>query len=162
MSGQKTKRILSFLSLFGVFLSLGSTTMLAQTALVVEGKVVGYEPYTIKPFGGPLAHPLLFRVTKVLEGSEKSEFIIINFWKTSVDRSYASEHFGLDRALTFKLERQTFCDKKIKGLMRPGLTRDDGKVIKASQTFTLVPGIEKVSLPLNKQVPCYLDARNST
>jgi hypothetical protein len=77
-------------------------------------------------------------VTKIIEGKEKSDLIIVNFWRVSLNKSYADKHFGIDKIINFRLERHKSCDSKIKSLMRPGLTREGEKVVEISDTFSLV------------------------
>ena len=128
----------------------------AGSKLVVEGNVLGYDLYLIRPTSYPgLLYPVLFKVTKVIKGDEKSSYILV--WFENLKRDFAIREFGLNKISSFTLERQTSCKRKIKSLMYKGRTLDDlGRIIEADQTFTLVPGIDKKSLPLEKKIPCYM------
>jgi hypothetical protein len=142
------------LALLVLFFANLSLKVEARADLIIEGNVLGYNLYSIKSSSNPgLMYPALVKVTKVLEGEEKSQYILLLFGIG--DRGFAAENFGLNKTLTFKLKRQTFCDKKINSLMYPGLTLVNGKIVETSQTFTLVPGVDKESLPLKRKIPCY-------
>jgi len=136
-------------------LGIVSPKVEARTQLVIEGNVLGYNLYANKPVSLPMLYPSLVRITKILKGKEKSQYVLVLF--SGLKKDFAMDKFGPDKILKFELERQTFCDNRIGNLMYPGLTLDDnGKVIETSQTFTLVPGVVKKSLPLKKKVPCYV------
>jgi hypothetical protein len=152
--GKLLKHLLVVSAQFILFLGINSSAASAQTDLVVEGNVLGYNLYTVRPSGfDGITFPVLLKVRKITEGKERSEYIVVLL--TNLDKSFAEENFGLNKTLTFKLYRKSFCDKKLKNLMYPGLTLKDGMVVKTSQTFILAPGVEKKMLPLNKVIPCY-------
>jgi hypothetical protein len=138
-----------------LFLGIVPREVEARADLIIEGRVLGFDLYTIKPTSYPgLMYPVLVKVAKVLEGEERSQYVLVLF--ESLEKDFALQNFGLDKASTFKLKRQIFCDQKIASLMYPGLTLQNGKVIETSQTFTLVNGVYKGSLPLKKKIPCYV------
>jgi hypothetical protein len=124
-----------------------------KTNLEVEGNVLGYNLYLIKPTN-KLFYPAVVKVKNVIQGTEKSEYIYVLLY--SLDKDYAEENFGANKISTFKLERQKFCDIKIKNLLYAGQTIENGKIVETSQTFTLVLGVESKSLPLKKIIPCYI------
>lgn len=141
--------------LFVIVFAMNPTKTAAQSKLVVEGSVVGYELYKVRPIGIPMLYPMLVRVTKTIEGEEKSEFIkVLSF---EINEDYAQKNYTLEKLSTLRLERRNFCGGfRIKSLMYPGLTIENGQVVETSQTFTLVPGIIRTSLPLKKKIPCYV------
>lgn len=99
---------------------------------------------------------MFLKVAKVVEGVEKSEYIMVllhNLYK-----EYAEENFGLDKITTLKIKRQNYCGTKIKYFFRSGSTIENGRLVKSPPSFTLVPGVEKETLPLKKKNPCYLEA----
>ena len=154
MRRNKLRFILDCLVVLMLIITANSTNGQATTDLIVNGNVLGYNLYTIKPTSNPgLMYPALVRVTRVVEGEEKSPHILVLF--ESLKEEFALEIFGLDKTSTFKLKRQAFCDKKIESLMYPGLTLENGKQVTTPQTFTLVRGVSKKSLPLKKKIPCY-------
>lgn len=126
----------------------------ANTNLVIEGSVVGYELYLVKPMLGPLMHPMLVKVLRVVEGGEKSQYIIVN--RNYLGKENAEKEFGRDNKATFRLVRQPYCNRRIRSLFHPGLTERNGVVVKTDQTFTVVDGFSKRKLPLEIAVPCYV------
>ena len=104
-------------------------------------------------------YPALLRVTKVVNWNEKSQYVLILF--QGLEKDSAVREFGRNKLATFKLKRRTFCDARIDSLLNPGLAIDNGKIVNSSQTFTLVPGVSKESLPLRKKVPCYFVANDN-
>lgn len=155
MNPNLSKIFINALLLFVFFFGMNLTKIAAQTEIAVKGNVLGYELYKVKSTTIPMLHPVLLKVTEVVDGKEESEFIKI--LTLGFTEKFAQENFGIDKISTFKLTRKTFCDSKVKRLMYAGLTLDNnGQVIKTSQTFTLVSGVEKTLLPLKKKVPCYV------
>jgi len=135
-------------------LSSFSTKSEAKTDLVIEGKVLGYELYSVRLFTYPVKYPVLVKVTKIINGSEKSEYILILF--DTLKKEFAIKEFGANKFPVFKLERQVRCDQKINNLFHPGFVIDEnGREVETSQTFTLVSGVDKKLLPLKKKIPCY-------
>jgi hypothetical protein len=146
---------IALLSVF--FLLVNTTNALSQTELVVEGNVLGYELNTVKITGMDgyfPEYPVLARITKILKGEEKSQYIIV--LPKFLDKEYAEKNFGLDKTTTFRLERRINYVKKVKHLLHSGFSIENGKLVKTAQTFTFVPGVDKQSLPLEKKIPCYV------
>lgn len=137
------------------FLVINSTTVSAENDLIVEGNVVGYELHEIRPISN-ITYPVLLKVTKVTNGVEKSEYIVVKM--LNLYKEYADENFGIDKTTKFRLQRKTFCDTKIKDLFRSGSIIENGEIVQTSQTFNLVRGVEKNSLPLKKKIPCYIES----
>lgn len=154
----KLRYLLALLSAQMFFVVINSTTVSAQNDLFVEGNVLGYELYEVRPVSNVL-FPVLLKITKVVNGVEKSDYIVVKM--LNLYKEYAEENFGLNKITKFRLQRKTFCDTKIKNLFRPGLTIQNGKVVRKSQTFTLVPEVEKDLLPLKKKIPCYIESFDS-
>ena len=145
--------VLFFLQVF--LLAISSAKVSAKTDLTVEGNVLGYELYSLRPISN-ITFPVLLKVTNVVDGAEKSEYIVVLM--LNLYKEYAEENFGLDKVAKFKLRRQSFCDRKIKYLFRAGSIIEDGKIVQTPQTFTLISGVEKNSLPLKEKVPCYIES----
>lgn len=135
------------------FYSTISAQEIGKHDLEIEGNVLGYELYKIRPVSNTL-FPIVIKVTKVKQGGEKSEYIKVLLH--NLYEEFAEENFGADKISTYRLSRLSFCDSKIKHFFRPGLTIENEKIVRKSQTFTLVPGVEKKSLPLKKVIPCYI------
>jgi hypothetical protein len=145
-----------FAIIFAVLFCLYGTISareIGKTDLEIEGNVLGYELYKIRPISNIL-FPIVIKITKVKQGTEKSEYIKVLLF--NLYEEFAEENFGVDKISTFRLSRLSFCDTKIKHFFRPGLTIENEKIVRKSQTFTLVPGVEKKSLPLKKVIPCYI------
>ena len=79
-----TKNKSKYISIFAMplifFPGINSMTVSAKTDLVIEGNVLGYELYSVRPFSCCAIYslyPALIRVTKVVEGTEKSQYILV-------------------------------------------------------------------------------------
>ena len=158
MKRNLSKHLLSVGLLSAFFLLANPTSALSNTDLVVEGQVLGYELNTLKSFGTDgivYEYPALIRITKVLEGEEKSQYIIVLL--KFLDKKSAEEKLGLDKIITFRLERKINYTKRIKDLLHSGFTVENGDVVKTAQTFTFVNGVKKQSLPLKQNIQCYVD-----
>lgn len=143
--------------------TFGQNSESSLAELVVEGNVLGYELNAVKSFnmdGFFYEYPTLFKITKVLEGEEKAQYIIVLL--KPLTKEYAEETFGLDKVTTFRLVRRINYVKKIKELLHSGFTIENRKLVKTPQTFTFVSGIEKGSLPLKEKISCYVDISEIT
>jgi hypothetical protein len=131
-------------------IGINPATVYAKTELIIEGNILGYESQKIRPFGTFASEiafaPVLLKVTKVLGGAERSEYIKV--LTHSFAEGYVNKNFDLDKTVTFKLLRAAKCDEKLGGLV--------AKQVKTNNIFTLVSGVEKNSLPLEKKIPCYV------
>lgn len=133
-----------------------SRPLLAE--IVVEGNVLGYELITVQTIwmcSFVQDQPALIRITKVIEGEEKSQYAIVLL--KPLTKEATEKNFGLDKITTFRLVQRAHCGKKIKQLLHSGLAIENGKIVKTSQTFTFAPGVGKQSLPLKMKVPCYAE-----
>lgn len=154
----RTRKMLAVFAAIIVFFA--AQNVLAQSDLVVHGNVLGYQLYRIQSTTLPQMNTLLFKINKVVEGKERSEFILIKFWKESLDTDYARENFGLSRTSRFSLERQKFCDEKVKRFTGKGLPNGDNAFVGYSEIFRLMPSVDLNSLPISKRLPCYLESRS--
>lgn len=149
-----------FIDRFKYFLIIGTILILliatdtssiyAQTNLIAEGKIYGYKTRNVRLFGTFAREsdfvPVLFRVTKVLNGTEKSEFIKV--MTHSFVEGYVTKTNELDTTFTFKLLRATKCDEKLSSLIE--------KQAEIHISFRFTSSMEKNSLPLEKKIPCYI------
>lgn len=143
--------------LIGLFFLFGisSTKVIAKTDLEIKGNVLGYSLSTTKTFSSFVfpTNPLLVKVSKIIKGKEKSEYIIVRLRGESKD--YIVDNFGVNKTLTFKLERYEGCDERIKDLMVFKDKDENGKIIETPQNFKFVSGINKELLSSRKIIPCY-------
>lgn len=150
-------KLLFIVLLSAGFIAISPTKALSQSDPVIEGNVLGYELHEIKPFGmdGTIyEYPALVKVTKITEGEENSQYIIVLL--KPLKKDYAETNFGSGKTSVFKLVRRTNYFLKPKYLLRKGIVIKNGKV-ERGQKFTFVPGVNKKDLPLDKKLPVYVE-----
>lgn len=161
----KIKIVYSLIFIISFFLltEINSVQVAAQTNLKIKGNVIGYSNYSsivIKSFGCCFVFPtdsLLVRVTNTKKRKVNSKFIIVKF--PGLNKDLIDKKFGIDKILTFSLERINGCDETIQDLMYYVEEDEDRNIILTPRDFTFTPGIMKNSLPVKKVLPCYFSRK---
>lgn len=150
-----TYKIKLTLILVCIFLSSAvQSSVEAKSNVKLIGSIAGYNIWR-----GPtvsflnVESILLLKVSKVIKGKVKSDYVIVRFFATPEDYSNRGKNVGVTK--DYSLERRSDCDDTITNLLTFEIRNAQGEITDSYESLILSSDTNKEALPLTKKLPCY-------